>query len=652
MNIIKILLKTIADLKGSKDLDQATERNEKGTGRLKKEFGGLWRMFRDTSGLKNVISHLKEYGLTATMARGVTKGLSAAWGGLSKLMRGLRNGAIALTAAIAGTVKEFHGWNTASVKAWTMSKLTREEFMAMRKEVLALAPALGVAKSELGEGWYQALSAGVSDNDLVSFLRTAGKVAVADGSTVSTAIDGITTVLNAFKMEGNQAGYIANKMFQTVANGKTTFTELASYISQAAPAAAAFGVSIEEILAAVGTMTKQGIPTSTAMVQIRNAMLTLNKELGDGWSKSLSLQAALEEVAKAGDYSAGALGLAFGRANVSGVLALTGENAKNAANDLAFMKKPVESLEIAFNKVFNETKHWAGLLESFRAVITDIGAAFDKSVRPIVNKIKESLENWRTNTDFFDKLETQLVKAEGMAQDLWFAVSKGGKGGELLGGIGQTLRGVGAAAAQAVISVLLKAAPMIGAAIGAAAKGAIFGDEYEKTDADQARKNLYRQDQAKVDELGGRKAWNKAGKPTSDPLRWDFMPYDFMMTGDDKKRYQAERQRISMQRYQKQGASVSAQYMDMFGNADIAGGTQRISDVAQTGAGLRGQSGDTAQAANSNLQQAAAAGAEATALTAENTSLMKSVWENMRAEQLKQNQTLKDMAERGKQIGG
>ncbi len=64
---------------------------------------------------------------------------------------------------------------------------------------------LGVAKDELGKGWTLAAGSGVENNEIVRFLRTAAKVAITDGSDIETAIDGMTSVLNAYNYESADA---------------------------------------------------------------------------------------------------------------------------------------------------------------------------------------------------------------------------------------------------------------------------------------------------------------------------------------------------------------------------------------------------------------------------------------------------------------
>ncbi len=113
-------------------------------------------------------------------------------------------------------------------------------------------------------GLYQALSAGIPPDNAIEFLRTSGKAAVAGVSNIETAVDGISSVLNAYSMGMQGTGKISDLFFETVRLGKTTFDELAQNIGKVAPIANSAGVGIDQLFGAYATLTKQGIKTDEA----------------------------------------------------------------------------------------------------------------------------------------------------------------------------------------------------------------------------------------------------------------------------------------------------------------------------------------------------------------------------------------------------
>jgi TP901 family phage tail tape measure protein len=347
------------------------------------------------------------------------KGKAAAWGRAWKAAGDMAKGSLSgivgtlqsigsfgvktivgLTAATAGSIREFVVFNTTMARAWTMMSVGKEEFEGLRRQIVGLSTELGVAKDALASGLYQALSAGVPKDNVVEFLRTAAKVAVADGSTIETAVDGITTVLNSYQVPAAEAEKITDKLFKTVANGKTTFSQLAASISQAAPVAASMGVDLDQLLAGVASLTKNGVPTATAMVLIRNSLLTVNEQLGDGWAKTQSFQEALEGIAKQANYSQQALTEMFGRETVAGVAALTGANFGKAAADLQAMQDSAGSLGGAFAKVDSQISHWSKFWQNIRALISDVGQAVDAQLKPALDYVSTRLDAFRQGEGF------------------------------------------------------------------------------------------------------------------------------------------------------------------------------------------------------------------------------------------------------------
>ena len=92
-----------------------------------------------------------------------------------------------------------------------------------------------------------------------------------------TAVDGLTTVMNAFKGQNIDATKAADIMFATVKAGKTDFAQLSASLFNVAPLAAAANVKFQDVSAALATLTAQGTPTSVATTQIRAAIQAIIK---------------------------------------------------------------------------------------------------------------------------------------------------------------------------------------------------------------------------------------------------------------------------------------------------------------------------------------------------------------------------------------
>lgn len=156
----------------------------------------------------------------------------------------------------------------------------------LKQGVLDLSKEFNVAATDAVPALYQAISAGVPADNVLEFMETAAKAAVGGVTDLETAVDGITSVVNAYGDAALSAEETANVMFTGVRLGKTTFEELSSSLFNVIPTAASLGVSFEEVTAALATMTAQGVPTSVATTQLRQAFVEISKE-GTKLDKSL-----------------------------------------------------------------------------------------------------------------------------------------------------------------------------------------------------------------------------------------------------------------------------------------------------------------------------------------------------------------------------
>lgn len=116
---------------------------------------------------------------------------------------------------------------------------------------------------------------------LRNWLEWQSRPRAAGFTDTETAVDGLTSALNAYGMATTEAEGLANKFLVTQNLGKTTFGELASSIGQVAPTAKAAGVSIDDLLASVASLTANGIGTSEAMTGMKSALSNVIKPTSD-----------------------------------------------------------------------------------------------------------------------------------------------------------------------------------------------------------------------------------------------------------------------------------------------------------------------------------------------------------------------------------
>lgn len=276
-------------------------------------------------------------------------------------------------------------FNKAMTEVSTISKEVTENMADYKKQVAGLTAEIPIGATEAAKALYQIVSAGQEGANAMKVLEVSAKAAVGGVTETATAADTITTLLNAYHLSASEAESVSDKLFTTVRLGKTTMTELGASIAQAAPTAAAYGVSINELLGAVATLTKQGVPTAIAMTQINAAITEAVNVLGDSAFEGRTFAEALGEIRDSADGSMTALkGSITNIRALKGALGLTGDAASTAKSDLEAMANATGAAESAFQKMNNTAGASAERLKShFQVAIMPI-ASTTKSVSKFI----------------------------------------------------------------------------------------------------------------------------------------------------------------------------------------------------------------------------------------------------------------------------
>ena len=172
--------------------------------------------------------------LTVVLAGDAAR-LTKTLGQTDSRMRGLSRTAGITGVAVAGalTVMATRGVRSAielgkglSEVATLLPELSDEGFKGLTQDVLDFSDEMGIATTEVVPALYQAISAGVPADNVFEFLEIAAKASIGGVTSLETAVDGITSVVNAYGQEVITAQQASDLMFTAVRLGKTTFDEL------------------------------------------------------------------------------------------------------------------------------------------------------------------------------------------------------------------------------------------------------------------------------------------------------------------------------------------------------------------------------------------------------------------------------------------
>jgi TP901 family phage tail tape measure protein len=230
----------------------------------------------------------KAKGDFASMGQRIKQAGAAAVAGVAAI------GVNALRGGLKDTLREAENFNRSMMRIEAMQGGQVNQFQ--REGIRDIAAQSGQDAVKVANAFYAAVSAGIPEGNIFSFIEAASRAALADAADIEEVVDGMTTVINSFGLNAAEAGQVIENMYAVVRGGKTDMASLARFISVAASAAKTAGVDYRELLAAVQIMTKAGVPTATAFQQVKNALNKMNDELGIGWRDSMSLSEGLEEM--------------------------------------------------------------------------------------------------------------------------------------------------------------------------------------------------------------------------------------------------------------------------------------------------------------------------------------------------------------------
>lgn len=342
----------------------------------------------------------------------------------------------------------------------------QETFDKLTQQSKDFAAEFGVLPDQVIKPLYDSLSAGVPPDNVFDFLESANAFSKAGAVDLATSVDALTTGVNAFGLEAGDAERVSDSLFTAVKGGKTTVEELAASLFQVAPVAGSFGIQVEEVSAALATLTAAGTPTAQASTQIKGAIAELGKEgtkankafqefTGQGFTDFIASGGTFEEAAQIMAKGAEEAGLSvldmFGSIEAGqGVLGLTGDKAAVFAKNLEAQAEAAGATQVAFEQM---EKGIGPALDKIKARFAIAFLELGTALAPTVETIGVAL------ADFL----TVLAKVPGPI--LAIAVGAAGMAGALLALSGPILRTAkiigGLGKAVSALTKLLAANPYI-----------------------------------------------------------------------------------------------------------------------------------------------------------------------------------------------
>ena len=391
-------------------------------------------------------------GNTKLDTSGFTQGVSSMTVAAGTLIADLvKTASSQLTNLAQSAIRNGSVYETSLAKVGTIADLGKLSIQKLGSQITDMSNTMGIAATDIAEATYQAISAGQDTANAVEFAGQAAKLATAGFTSTTSAVDILTTALNAYGLSADQATHVSDVLLTTQNLGKTSVDELSSSMGKVIPLAAAYNVSVENLSSGLAVMTANGIATAEATTYTKSML----NELGDTGS---SVGKILQQQT----------GKSFAQLNAEGkslgdVLQILYDSVGGDSTAFAGLWSSVEAGTGALSLASGGADKFNGVL----AQMVDSAGATDTAYQTMTDTFQHSMESLQTTAenlsiDLFEAMEPGLMEAANWGTDclntLTSALNEGGPAAmldaasgileNLTAGVVQKIPGLASAATQ------------------------------------------------------------------------------------------------------------------------------------------------------------------------------------------------------------
>ena len=372
-------------------------------------------------------------------ADSLKKRLSGLRGGFGGLLSGMGAGALGALggglafSSVIGQAADFES------ALYETTKVTSRSTEDIRRQMLSLPSSLG-SVTELTTGYYQVLSAGISDVvKSQETLTTASKLAKVAGVSQAESIQALTKMMAGYRGELKSTAQAADLLLDIEEFGQASVRTLVPIIGDLAGVSQLASVQYKEMAAALSLLTQTAGDPARAGTQYRNLMMELLKpnEQMIKLISSVGAKSGAELIKKNGLIGALALLQKAAKASNAEMSKFIGSSeALTAFANLADngFRRIIEILDQVGTKTGRTEESYRKWLETFRGVedqgratFSNLAVAFGEGFLPVVKEGLTDLNSFlEANTgkvagwgrSAAESL-TSVTKAVGGVVDLW-----------------------------------------------------------------------------------------------------------------------------------------------------------------------------------------------------------------------------------------
>jgi TP901 family phage tail tape measure protein len=351
-------------------------------GKIKAVLGLSTRKF--TQGLKTAQKKTRIFGKTA------------------KRVGSIVAGALSFGAVIQGTrktIKTFADFSYEMSRLEAISGATSDQLKTLRQQAKTLGGTTQRTASQVAGLQVELSKKGFSPDQINAATEGIVKLSIAAGEDLPQSAEIAAGVMNAFGMEAKEMSRIADVMAKSFSESALDLHKFQLGMSKVAPVARQAGMNIEQTSAILGTLVDSNVKASTASAQLRNILITVNKE-------GLSLKQALDQIKNSTD-------------KMGTATEMFGKRASPIASILAENQNKTKQLTKSFNNAEGAAQGMADTMQdnlkgdliaagsALEALMIEAGQSENSGLRGIVKNITEKIRDMTDNIgDTIDTIKT------------------------------------------------------------------------------------------------------------------------------------------------------------------------------------------------------------------------------------------------------
>jgi len=334
---------------------------------------------------------------------------AAKGGGMGGVFSGIMTGATGMLAVAGGAfialggmalkgagaaVKVAGDFQESLTRLYTTAGETKTNLKMLGDGILNMSGQVGTGSQKLVEAMYWIESGGLHGSQGLEALRVAAQAAKAENADLDKVSIALAASLNAYAGSGMSTTQVMNTLTAATGQGMMTFEQLSGSLASVLPASAKFGISLNNVTAALATMTAQGDPAEQAATHLKQVILALeapskagasalksvgltSAEVASEMKKSLpdALKMITDAVGKrfpegSSAYNQALKNIAGGSKQMMGFLELTGSHMQKFADNVGIISGAVK-------KGGNDLMGWADIQKNFNFQVDSAKASVE-----------------------------------------------------------------------------------------------------------------------------------------------------------------------------------------------------------------------------------------------------------------------------------